>query len=193
MSKERERKQRNMEVVAKHFYVQSSRIKYPLYHLSFSGKLEGDWIPQKPHDDYEDELLNMTEDQYLLAEPIYPRISASPTVEQCYQAIYMKVRDYFIKKNYPHMDFFVYSPDFLGKERVVLPKRLTDYNLVHDAHITEEHMILDKTVMVLKQKIRIPNNHKGNEVVYHPFNEKHLGKSFLPTTDLNVETLEIYS
>lgn len=137
-----------------------TQIEYSLYHISFRDNLEGVWIPRNPD--------GLTED---LSEPDLPRISVSPSIVQCFQAIYPNVSKYFEVDDYPHMDFHVYQPHFVGNERVLTPSFLTQNHMVHDAFLTEEHCILDPTFMTHIGSVRIQNTNGNQFLTYHPFDD----------------------
>ena len=136
-----------------------------LYHISFRSDQEGVWNPRNP----DGSQVKSKKKSGVKKEPNLPRISMAPTVEQCFQAIFPNISQYFEEKNYPHMDFYVYSPVFKGNERVLTPTELTRKGYVHDAHMTDEHCVLDKVQMKLVQKIRVFNTNKNEFLKYKPF------------------------
>lgn len=97
-----------------------------LYHISFKSDLEGIWKPRNPINEGID------------TEPDLPRISCAPTIEQCFQAIYPNISNLFEEKNFPYMEFYVYSPVLDGSERVLYSDQLTNNHIVPDAHMTDE-------------------------------------------------------
>lgn len=97
-------------------YILSKDIKFKLFHLSFNGNIAGMWDPKLP-----DGLYGEKGD---LSEPDVPRISVSPTLKQCFQAIYPNISKYFEKENYPYLIFYVYVPLFTGNEKVWTPEIL---------------------------------------------------------------------
>ncbi len=142
-----------------------------LYHISFNSNLEGIWEPMIPAGS----TINKTE----LSEPDIPRISLSPTIEECFKAIYPNVSKYFKIENYPYMEFYVYSPVLTGKERIWTPSYLTSNKLVHDAHETNEYCILVPTYMKLVKKVKILNTKHSPDQFYHPFNDKSIPLKYL--------------
>lgn len=136
-----------------------------LYHISFRDDLEGKWKPRNPVGDSKSNLKS----EY--PEPDLPRISLSPTIEQCFQAIYPNVKQFFEEKHFPYMEFYVYTPKLRGTERILTPKELTDKRYVHDAHMTDEYCILDPVYMQLHSKIRILNTEKSKMLYYNPFGD----------------------
>ena len=90
---------------------------------------------------------------------------------------------YFEIDNYPYMEFYVYTPILTGNERIFTPKELTNRNLVHDAHVTNEYCILDPVYMQLINHIKIFNTNKNEIQYYQPFNNKSKSKIvFAPKT-----------
>lgn len=136
-----------------------------LFHISFRENLEGTWKPKKPDGDYEE---STSED--LLPEVTDARISLSPTIEQCFQAIYANVKHY-IKDKTP-LTFNVYSPVYKGKEWIVYPETLTNHKFVHDAHITEEHCILSPVYMKLVGKVEITTTGDKDKLEYYAYDIK---------------------
>jgi hypothetical protein len=148
----------------------SCQIHIPLYHISFDGTLNGSWQPRNP-DGFSDR-----DSQF--SEPDMPRISVAPTIPQCFQAIYPNVSQFFEEENYPNIEFYVYEPRFIGYERVLPPKYLTNQRMVHDAHMTDEYCILDPTFMQLVGKVMIQNTQMGPFLQYNPFNNVDNKKEF---------------
>ena len=172
--------------------VRSRLLKIPLtlYHLSFNGGLVGVWDPefnQKP-DENHPETIDLDKVPFY-PEPNIPRISVAPTIEGCFRGVYPNVYRYFEEKNYPHMDFFVYSPAFEGSERIVTPDILTSHHLVWDACITNEYLILDKVKMVLVGKVRIQNTNKEPTLKIYPFGDKKLEKESVGPETIKVSWL----
>jgi hypothetical protein len=155
----------------------SCQIHIPLYHISFDGTLTGTWIPRNP-DGFTDRLSAMS-------EPDLPRISLSPTIQQCFQAIYPNVYRYFEEEHYPNMEFYVYEPQFVGYERVLPPKYLTHNHLVHDAHLTDEYCILDQVTMQLVGKVMIQNTQHSSFLQYHPFDNPATRLEFFAPEHIN--------
>lgn len=151
-------------------------IKFKTFlHLSFDGELEGIWKPKLPDGLLMEEDVVLSDDQF--TEPDWPRISVSISVEGAFRAIYPNVSHYFEEEKYPYMDFFVYSPK--GKNiGIMTPKELQDGKYVHDAHITQEHVILEKVEMVQLDKVRIYNTSKDNGLQYRPFNDPALEERY---------------
>jgi len=139
-----------IEVPTKHTV--KSRQVGELFHLSFSGTKAGSWSPITPAG-----TEDVNPDDLEFGEPPVPRISLSPTLEQCFRAVYPNIDFYFKDKRYPHVDIYAYRPRFKGGERIVLPETLTQERWVWDAHVTGEHWVLDKVEMELVGRYRFFN------------------------------------
>lgn len=155
-----------------------------LYHLSFRDNLEGYWEPRCPVvvgdiSDYETTLLS---------EPSDKRISVSPSIEQCFQAIYPNVSKYFTKKNYPYMIMSVYSPEKVGKH--YSPEILTNNKYVWDAFYTEEHWLLEPTYMLFKYKVKIWNTDKSGSLLIYPYNDNGYDKVEIAPATVEYEIQE---
>lgn len=159
-----------------------SKVNYPIFHISFRLYKEKVWHPRNPAGKKGD-----MDGKY--EEPDLPRISFSPTIEKCFQAIYPNVAKFFEDMNYPHMDFYVYTPKDKDGCLFVPPNELTRLRLVHDAHVTDEHISLDPVEMVPKFKCRIMNTNKNPMVWYHPFNDPNEPKRFLAPGKVKVRIL----
>jgi hypothetical protein len=143
----------------------ATRVKRPypeLFHLSFNGELEGTWSPKSPDGDYDD-----TDVENMHGEPTTPRISLSPTVEQSFQAIYANVKHLF--DEYPRLTFYVYTPEFTGREKIVTPEQFSENKLIHDAHITQEHSILTPLNMKLMSRVTVYPPERKNQIGYYAF------------------------
>lgn len=165
-------------------------LPHELYHISFNGELAGVWDPefnQKP-DENHPETIDPDKIPFY-PEPSIGRISVAPTIEGCFRGVYPNVYRYFEEKRYPHMDFFVYSPEFEGSERVVTPDILTSQQIVWDACITKEYLILDKVKMVLVGKVRIQNTNKEPTLKIYPFANNKLEKESVGPETIKVSWL----
>lgn len=151
-------------------YAKSVRVKKPypvLYHLSFSSQLEGTWVPKPPDGDG-----IISDDPDLFPEPGDARISLPPTLEQCFQAVYANVKHLFEQSPDDTLTFSVYVPKFTGKERIVTPDILTKERLIHDAHITGEHCVLDPLKMVWSGQVIVEKPLDSKKIHYYAFGEK---------------------
>lgn len=152
-------------------FIVDSREVDELYHLSFSGKKEGVWKPLTPAGTEE-----VDQDEVEFGEPLVPRISLSPTLEKCFRAIYPNIDFYFHHHKFPHLDIYAYRPKFKGHENVVKPETLTEQRWVWDAHVTEEHWVLEAVEMELVGRYRFYNTEKGSKdrgYKTKPFNDPH--------------------
>ena len=140
-----------------------------LYHISFNGELEGLWVPGTQAGS--DTPGEAEDSSWAYPEPAMTAISLSPTVEACFVGVFPNVARFFEKEHYPHMNFFVYQPVFEGHERVVKPSTLTKDKLVWDAHITQEHRILDNVVMSRIGEIEVLNTNMSSTRETHPYND----------------------
>lgn len=144
-----------------------------LFHISFNGDLEGIWHPRAPDGEYPGITVE--------SEKNFKRICTSPTIEQCFWAIYPNVNLYFEKEHYPYMDFYVYSPNLVGIRHtgLITPEEMRDNQLVPDAHITMEYGIPFSVQMDLVGAVRIPNCIKNPEVRYRKFDDPKMEERFL--------------
>ena len=134
-------------------------VKELVYHLSFRENLPTVLSPRHPD--------GSGDNKTKLVEKLPPRISFSPSIQQCFSAIYPNISKYFEEENYPHMDMYVYCPLVAGKRipnDVVLEK-------VWDSHITGEVCYTSEVKVIRIGKIRILNpGKKGVSIHAHPFN-----------------------
>jgi hypothetical protein len=137
-----------------------------LYHISFNHDLEGMWTPVEPDGDYTEENVD------LVTETVIAKISVSPTIEQCFQAIYANVKHLFGGRGRSKMTFAVYKPRFTGRERIILPKAFTEQRAIHDAHITEEHGIIDPTYMEYLGRVEIEVPKSSDKLYYYAFDDR---------------------
>lgn len=149
------------------FILSESPKKIPeLYHLSFDFNLEGLWDPRVPAGS---DLGAKTS----TSEPDFPRISCSPTIEDCFRAIYPNVSKYFEEENFPHMEFCVYSPELdPSSVRVLTPDDLRRLRYVHDAHLTQEHCILDPVRMRRVMAVEVLNTNGSEFLTHRPFGDR---------------------
>lgn len=136
-----------------------------LYHISFRDDLEGKWVPKRPDGDYDHET-----DPSLLPETTDARISLSPTIEQCFQAIYANVK-HLIRKD-KALNFNVYTPVFTGKEWIVYPEVLAKQKFVHDAHVTKEHCVVSPVYMKHIGKVSITTTGDRDKLNYYTYGIK---------------------
>lgn len=138
-------------------------------------------MPKKP----------LEESQY--SEPNMSRISCSPTIKQCFWALYPKYSHRFEVLNKQSIDFFVYFPIITDHTEILSPEYLTENRYVHDAYLTNEHWITNIVYMKLLSKIRIFNTNSSEFIRYYPFNDRdrHL-RDFAPE-EVNFKILKLFS
>lgn len=109
----------------------------------------------------------------IFAENLPPRISFSPSVTECFRAIWPNIHKYFTRHKYPHMDMYVYAL-VKGNEKVMLtPDVMTKNNQLWDAFFTQEHCFLTKVKVAKIAQIRVYNPLNGGDTKYpHKWNYK---------------------
>ena len=121
----------------------------PLYHLSFNRRLDKQpLVPRQPHGS---EISETKESIY--TERLPDRVSFSPTVEQCFMAIYPNISKYFEEENYPYIRMYLYQ---------ALPDSKTTYipedevlNNIPDAHVTGEVCVTSPVRVKLLGEVEI--------------------------------------
>lgn len=158
-------------------------------HISFKDNLAGVWEPKLPNGM---ELKESNDVEY--PEPNIPRISLAPTEEKCFDSIYPNVSSFFEEKNYPYMDFFVYTPaKKLKREDFIPTKILTQRKYIWDAHFTEEIWAIKPLEMKLVKKIRVFNPGENPDFnLVHPFKIKSNAARGLSPKNIRVMLLEVY-
>lgn len=146
-----------------------------LFHISFKDKsAAGIWLPDDPagFDESEETAPGVVGDtSWPYPEPSLPRISFSPTIEQCFRAVFPNVAKFFKEKKYPYMEYNVFQPHFKGTERVVTSEELTLKKFVWDACVTEETCVLDPVMVKHVGRIRVLNTNASPIMFIHPFND----------------------
>lgn len=147
-----------------------------LFHISFNGNLPNTLFPRQPEDSNFKKKKTSP-----LTEDLPNRVSFSPSIQQCFSAIYPNVSKYFEELKYPYMTFFVYSPIMNTGKKL---KRELVYSKVWDAHFTEEECFYTKVDIRKVAKINIlrPNDNNQKDIVIHPFNDTSLPKRFVSPT-----------
>lgn len=154
----------SLKIASRH-YIGTNRLP-ELYHISFHKTKATEWKPVLPAGT---ELVpDGSED---VGEPAVPRLSVSPSLEQCFRAVWPNIDKYFKEKKYPHLDFHIYQPEFTGNELVVGPKSLTSERWVWDAHITGEHWILSPVKMNYVGQCRVFNTLSSGLMMTRVFND----------------------
>jgi hypothetical protein len=150
----------------------------PLLHISFR-KLPSILKPQLPAGS------NTKKSKY--SEPEVPRVSFSPTIEKCFQAIYPNVSKYFEEENYPYMTFYVYQAQLTSSNDVMTPQELIQKRWVHDAHMTEEHIVLNPVRIKLIGKWDVLNTSKSPDLMYRPFNDPKEPMKYLAPKQIKIK------
>lgn len=128
------------------------------YHLSFDNTLEGFWSPRVPIG---------SGGSGVLSEPEIPRICFSPTIEQCFQAIYPNISEGFEVSKRPTL-LYLYSPKTLYG--VVPNDEVCSY--IHDAHITKEFWLTERNEVFLIGEILVfPSTLNYPDLMYLPFDK----------------------
>lgn len=140
-----------------------------LLHISFNNKLEGVWHPKLPE----------SKDSRIMegySEPDMPRICVAPTIKQCFWAIYPNISHLIDtgpdEKWHDEIYFCVYEPIYSQIKSIIGPNELSQKQWVHDAHMTDEHWILNSVYMKKINEINIKNPSKTEYQIYRPYNKK---------------------
>jgi hypothetical protein len=142
-----------------------------MFHISFKNStFQGMWHPNNP-DGFDEAQEIIGDISFPYPEPNLPRISCSPTIEQCFRGVFPNVAHLFEKKNYPYMEYSVFRPRFTGKEDIILPAELTAQRMIWDACVTEETCILDPVHMQFVGRVRIFNTNASPTMFIHPFGD----------------------
>ena len=138
-----------------------------MFHISFNGKLPRILNPRQP-DGSTPVSKGFTED-------LPPRVSFTPTIAQCFYAIYPNISHLYEVENKPYLDFYVYVPKKPSELRLI-PKDVVLKNIL-DAHITEEICVLNSVEIIQSSKVRI--RPLKDEIWFHPFGDNKKDKMFL--------------
>lgn len=150
----------------------------PLYHISFDRHLPLVMTPREPWgseiEPTEDQKEKNDPDDWIFAEFRTPRVSFSPTILHCVQAVYANTHQLFqsargLKEG---LEFAVYRHDPRKRSRIMFPEDLCAKRAVWDAHITQEYCFLDPVTVYYCGNIiaKLKGPIKGMQV--HPFNDK---------------------
>lgn len=118
-------------------------------------------------------------------EPPIPRVSFSKTIAGCFRGVYANMAAFFEDDEYddgvgknPGLDskrFYVY--ELTSRPRLVLTaSKLIELRMVHDAHITGEHWVLEQCNLRLIDTVSISPDVTGRPLKYHPFNDKSISR-----------------
>lgn len=127
-----------------------------LYHLSFKGDLPKKLMPRQPHGSKKGK-----DGKY--AEDLPPRVSFSPSVQQCFSAIYPNIFHVFEKvnegKGYPYIIMYVYVPVLRGGETTIPESEVR--RKVWDWQATGEVCFSSGVEVRVVAKIKIPNPYRN--------------------------------
>ena len=158
-----------------------------LFHISFRDNLPNTLVPRIPDDEEEEQE---PQEVHEFSENLPLRVCFSPTVQQCFLAVYPNVFRYFEEDNYPHMDFYVYAYARQKTPKFIQPEEL--HKKVWDSQITGEVSFISPVKVIKVAKIRFYNNPKAIEVYGHPFGDTKRKKQFLgPLSDFDI--IETYA
>lgn len=130
-----------------------------LYHISFKDNLSKVMKPRQPHG-------TGTSEDGKMKEELPPRVSFSPTIQQCFSAIYPNISHVFEDvndgKGYPYIYMYVYVP--VDDKALQIPESVVRKN-VWDSHVTGEVCFKTDVNVRLAAKIKIPNPYRKGKVV----------------------------
>lgn len=137
----------------------------PLFHISFNKALPAWLYPRQPSGLYNPDEINQVQKESIYSENLPPRISFSPSVTECFRAIWPNIHKYFTRHKYPHMDFYVYTLVKGNEKTLLTPEYLTANNKLWDAFFTNEHCFLTKVKVEKIAKVRIFNPANGGATI----------------------------
>lgn len=152
-----------------------------LHHISDNGNLEGIWKPRVPAV-FDTEKITAPTDNFA-------RICVAPTIHNCFQSIYRNISNRFNEKTNESLVFYVYTPVLTGNERVLDPNYLTTNKLVQEAHVTQEHCIIDPVEMVLSAKIEVTNIDNDKQTYYKPYDDSSAPSVYLAPSQIIFKVL----
>lgn len=140
-----------------------------LYHISFDGKLPEKLTPRLPDG-------TNKKDQGEFKEFDAPRVSFSPCVFRCLQAIIPNVyeRLFSDEGQKSGCEFYVYRMKSGQNVRIKTPEELTKEHLVWDAHITHEHCVLDPVEVISCGRVNAWVDKSDPGLTIYPYNDRSL-------------------
>jgi hypothetical protein len=140
-----------------------------LYHISPDGKLPAKFIPRLPAGSEE-------KNQGVFKEFNVPRVSFSPCVFRCLQAIIPNVYEQLFSEEGQKngCEFYVYRMKSGQNVRIKTPEELTKEHLVWDAHITHEHCVLDPVEVINCGKVNARVDKSDPGLTIYPYNDHSL-------------------
>ena len=113
--------------------------------------------PRQPQGLHNPDDITKIPKNTIYSENLPPRISFSPSVAECFRAIWPNIHKFFTRHKYPHMDMYVYAL-VKGNEKLMLtPEQMTKDSKLWDAFYTREHCFLTKVKVKKIAKVRIIN------------------------------------
>ncbi len=165
----------------------------PLFHISFNKALPAYLYPRQPSGLSNPDDINKPPKESLFAENLPPRISFSPSVTECFRAIWPNIHRYFTKYKYPHYDMYVYALVKGNENLMMRPEQMTKDHKLWDAHFTREHCFLTKVKVRKVAKIRVfnPITDKKEIAKVHPYDEDRYD-AVNGSPDPNIKVLRVY-
>lgn len=118
--------------------------------------------PRQPQGLHNPDDVTKAPKNSLFSENLPPRISFSPSVTECFRAIWPNIHKYFTRHKYPHIDMYVYALVNGNEKLMYTPEFMTKENKLWDAFFTREHCFLSKVKIKKIAKIRIFNPMDGS-------------------------------
>lgn len=168
----------------------------PLYHISFSNALPITMYPRQPHGLSNPDDINKAPHESIFQEKLPPRVSFSPSVVECFRAIWPNIHKYFTNYKYPHIDMYVYILVKGTESQMLTPEKMTLESKLWDAHYTKEHCFLTKVKVAKIAKIRIKNPAVTDGKVpvdqVHPFGDIGYKAVKGSPTNLEIKVLRVF-
>lgn len=145
------------------------------------------WGSEDPPDESIPQEKSTDPDAWIFAEFQTPRVSFSPSILKCVQAVYANMHPEFQSPKGLKfgLEFAVFRFDTRSHSRVLTPEDLSKKRSVWDAHITEEYCFLDPVQVYFCGTVmaKVAPNIKGMMVI--PFNDKKMKpiSSIVPTAE----------
>lgn len=149
-----------------------------LYHISFDDSLPTILTPQNPAGG------DVTAEPSEISEPSLPRACFSTTIRGCVRAVFPNWKE-LVKKGDP-ITFNVYRANPKKNHPFITPNTLVDEGLVHDAHVTQEHITLEEVEIVFVCKATAYLHTDGEWLFYHLFG-KGVGQQSHSPLNIDIE------
>lgn len=144
------------------------RSKSPIYHISFNGNLPSILEPREPYGQPV-EAKNKKSSKWWSKENLPPRVSGSPSVEQCFYATYPNYSSVYDRMP-GHVIAYVYQIVCEKGSFRMDDKALIKERRVWDAHVTGEHAYFEPVKATKLFKVKILKEDLGDFIKAHPFN-----------------------